>query len=73
MQAEGCRAYQILTKGNALIDAHEREALKRGAKFTLFGNISASNMLGSKTTVGDLLTLVSHDSGQIEHSWDLNH
>ena len=70
MPSSGCLVHDVLTVSNALIDCHEREVLKAGALFQVFGNISADTMIGSKTTRGDLLTLISHDSGEIEHSWD---
>jgi hypothetical protein len=65
----GCRVDYILTVGNKLLDAHEREVIKTGAKFRHYGHMSADNMIGSKTTRGDLMTLISFDSGRIEHHW----
>jgi hypothetical protein len=68
--APGCRVSSVLTVGNALLDAHEREVIKAGGKYTWFGNMSADNMIGSKTTRGDLLTFIN--SGKIEHVWTYN-
>jgi len=65
--APGRRVSRVLTVGNRLIDAHEREVIKAGGKYRWFGHTSADNMIGSKTNRGDLLTYIN--SGQIDHVW----
>jgi hypothetical protein len=67
MSTAGCRVDYILTVGNKLLDAHEREVIKAGGQYTWFGQMSAGTMIGSKTTAGDLLTFIN--SGKIEHVW----
>jgi hypothetical protein len=69
MSTAGCRVDYILTVGNRLLDAHEREVIKAGAKFRWYGHMSADNMLGSKTTRGGLLTYFHPDTAQIIHDW----
>jgi hypothetical protein len=70
MPSSGCLVHDVLTASNALIDYHEREVLRAGALYRVFGNISADTMIGSVTSRGDLLTVLNHDTGEIEHSWD---
>jgi hypothetical protein len=68
MPSTGCLVHHVLTVGHVLIDAHEREMMRAGALFRVFGDISADVMIGSKTTRGDLLTVLD-DSGRIERHW----
>jgi hypothetical protein len=68
LMSTDCRVNYILTEGNKLLDAHELEVLKRGVKFREYGDVSADNMIGSKTTHGHLMTLIGYDSGRIEHA-----
>jgi hypothetical protein len=67
LMSTDCRVNYILTVGNKLLDVHEREVLKAGAKFREYGDVSADNMIGSKTTRGHLLTLIGYNTGRIEH------
>ena len=69
LMSTDCLVQSILTASNTLLDAHELEALKRGARFRHYGDISADIMIGSKTTRGHQLTCIGHDSGKIEHHW----
>ena len=52
MSTAGCRVDYILTVSNKLLDLHELECVKAGAKFRWFGHMSAAHMIGSKTTRG---------------------
>jgi hypothetical protein len=62
MSTDALVSSEILTIGNSLLDAHELEALRAGAR-----------MIGSITTCGYLTTLRDHQSGEIEHLWEHDH
>jgi hypothetical protein len=63
----GCRVEYILTADNRLLDSHEREAIRAGARFTYFGSESAADLIGSRTTRGHLCSYM--DAGRIVHGW----
>ena len=69
MSTAGCRVDYILTAGNKLLDAHEIEVIKAGGRFLHFGSHSADNLIGSKTTRGELCSFLLQDPVRIEHSW----
>jgi hypothetical protein len=73
MSTAGCCVEYVLTVSNRLLDMHELEAIKRGAKFRHFGDTSAETLIGSKTTRGDLCSYINPDTGRIEHCWGYNH
>jgi len=60
-----------LPDNSTLLDAHERQALKAGAKFRYYGHTCCNVLIGSVTTRGYLTTVIHHD-GRIEHAWDYN-
>jgi hypothetical protein len=68
--AAGCRISPVLTVGNALLDAHELERIKAGAKFRWYGHMSADTMIGSKTSRGDLTSYIHPKTALVVHEWN---
>jgi hypothetical protein len=58
-----------LSRAAQLLDAHEIEALKRGATFVWYGHCSADTMIGSKTSRGYLTSYIHPDTALIVHEW----
>jgi hypothetical protein len=67
-----CRVDYVLTVGNRLLDAHEREVIKAGAVFRHYGKMSADNMIGSETSRGYLSSWIDDRTWQIVHGWTYN-
>jgi hypothetical protein len=67
----GCQISYVMAS-DRVIDAHEREAIKAGARFTYFGHMSGETLLGSETSHGYLMTLTEdcdEPEGPIQHVW----
>ena len=57
LRSTSCVVRYIITDIVILLDAHQRQVQKRGAKFTEFGSVSGDIMIASQTTAGELMSV----------------